>query len=424
MGGEEKPSSSSAPQKNILDDLPVTCDKGATIPCTRNPLSDKIKICKTKTNSKPMPPPLSDIPFFYILLGPPGCGKTNMWQNLINNKDFYRKQFHQIHVFSNSAHTLDPKEVGIPKERLHEGFDPVLIQSLMDKDQDELRREVCGGEDDNDPLDNGITPVNPYCAQRIRSYPESLQGVHPHNQKVTQRRKRKKEYIHRCFIFDDVVADLNRNEGWMIRLLYNRRHKGISVIFVTQKFRALSLEYRTVVNSVFVWEPVCEKECLAVYEEYSRLPRPAWNTLCREVWSARPHNFLLIRFDTKHGDPYRFYSCFDRLEVFNDDSTSRKIERKGNMKELLSTQTKEDVMPRESAEDIEKRSEAANDKGKKRKNQAESEEGKKKKSISMSLYHQERMRKMLSDQANTSLKDQLVAKTHARNQLFQHSARR
>ena len=58
-------------------------------------------------NGLDIPQPLQQSNFFYIIVGQPMSGKTNLWLNFINKrKHFYWKQFHKIYIFSNSLHTI------------------------------------------------------------------------------------------------------------------------------------------------------------------------------------------------------------------------------------------------------------------------------------------------------------------------------
>ena len=82
-------------------------------------------------NGHEVPPPLQKGNFFYIVVGQPSSGKTNLWLNFIKKrKCFYHKQFHKIYIFSNSLHTIKEK-INLPKEQLIHGFDLERLRGVL-----------------------------------------------------------------------------------------------------------------------------------------------------------------------------------------------------------------------------------------------------------------------------------------------------
>ena len=202
-----------------------------------------------------VPPPLQRGNFFYIVVGQPASGKTNLVMNLIlRKKCFYYKQFHKIYIFSASLHTIKQK-IKLPKEQLVHGFDIERLSEIIQHEKEEAE------EDDE------------------------------------------KNKIH--IIFDDVVSQIAKNLKPMLHLLYNRRHigGGISVILTTQKLTKVPLELRTVASALFFFNTRNKQETETLYDEYVGFKKPQLKKVLDFVFD-KPHNFLFLNFEKRHDEMY------------------------------------------------------------------------------------------------------------------------
>ena len=187
--------------------------------------------------------PLQQGHFFYIISGNPGSGKTNLALTLIKRrKKFYNKQFHKVYIFTPSAHTIG-ESLNIPADQIIEGLDIARLEEILEE-EDSL-------EDDE------------------------------------------KNKI--LFIFDDLVNMLNRNVTSVLRVIYNRRHigDGASVMFLTQKFNKLKLEYRSVATGIMLFSTKNKMELNTIFNEYIGVPRIVFQSVLDYVFDA-PHNFLYL----------------------------------------------------------------------------------------------------------------------------------
>ena len=187
--------------------------------------------------------PLQRGTFFYIITGQPSSGKTNLAMTLIKRrKKFYNKQFHKIYIFSPSIHTIK-ENLNIPADQIVEGLDLVRLNEIIEEEK---------ARDDDDK--------------------------------------------NKClFIFDDLVNMLNKDVKPVLHLIYNRRHigGGCSIMFLTQKFNKIKLEYRSVATGIMLFQTKNKMELNSLYQEYIGVPRPVFQSLLDYVFDA-PHNFLYL----------------------------------------------------------------------------------------------------------------------------------
>ena len=209
-----------------------------------------------------IPEPLQKSNFFYIMIGQPMSGKTNLWLNLINKrKKFYWKQFHKIYIFSNSLHTISNK-IKLPEDQLFNGFDVEELASIISAEEGEEK------EDSNKIL----------------------------------------------IVFDDVITQISRNMRIMLKLLYNRRHigSGISVIMTSQKYNKIPLEIRSVSTGIFFFETKNKSEIETLYDEYGNMKRPDFNKLLAFVFDKK-YNFLYMNLLNPVNAMY--YKIFNKLSI-------------------------------------------------------------------------------------------------------------
>lgn len=215
---------------------------------------DRLRITHKKMNCDnrmKVDQPLPDANPFFLLIGPPGSGKTNLLLNLFTEKGrFYNKCFDRVHFFSPSLHTIDGS-LDLPKERFHTQFED-LEQILAE---------------------------------------------------CEKRKKSDKDY--RCaLIFDDFShAFKGSNNKEMLRICQNRRHLGLSIFIVGQKLTKIPLELRASASALCWFFSPNGKEQTALREEFLLSYEPqAFQHFLRTVF-AESHDFIFV--DMKNGKVYK-----------------------------------------------------------------------------------------------------------------------
>ena len=190
--------------------------------------------------------------FFYMMIGGPGSGKTNLIVNLISRKGkFYYKKFDRIEFWSPSQHTIS-KKLKLPDERFHNNLDFDEMEIII----------------------NSLKPDT-----------KSL------------------------FIFDDCVSSLKKNIQIFLRLIYNRRHLNISIMLVSQVYNKIPAEIRKCASMLFFFHSNNKKEIDTIFDDFISLSRDDFKFICGLVFK-KAHSFLLIDTLTD-----KYYSNFDEIQI-------------------------------------------------------------------------------------------------------------
>ena len=208
----------------------------------------KMSADSTKGMEGVVPESLPKTPFAFLLVGPPGSGKSHLLMQLLTNKKLYGKKYEHVHWFSPSLGTL---KVPLPKENLHDALDFKAIDVVL--------KEL--------------------------------------GKSKTERA---------LFVFDDMVVDIEKQLRPFLKMIYNRRHlggRGISIIITTQKLSKIPLALRAAMSSVFLWKTTNKKEIKSTWEEFINIDVKDFERLLTYVWDA-PHNFLMLRLDVDESKRY------------------------------------------------------------------------------------------------------------------------
>jgi len=223
-----------------IDRIPMTCAE------------DDLKV----------PDPLQKNCFFYMIVGVPGSGKSNLVYSLISRKNFaYYRQFEYVVIFSASLHTLD-KKLGLPQEQLIGGFDEAKLQKQLDIVKKQEHRAL--------------------------------------------------------FIFDDVIASIKRGMPHFQKLIWNRRHqgKGISIMLVSQRLNAIPLEIRSASTGVFFFASKNNTELEILRKEFFGMKDPEFREILRNVFREK-FDFLYLNLTA--GEDKMIHRNFNLLEIERPD---------------------------------------------------------------------------------------------------------
>lgn len=103
-----------------------------------------------------------------------------------------------------------------------------------------------------------------------------------------------------CLIMDDVTASLKDNSirKKLRQLLYNRRHKHLSIFFLVQSYKSIHKDIRKIFNNIFAFR--CSKsEFEDIFDEVVESKKKYLDDIIQLVYDA-PHEFLFINLETQN----------------------------------------------------------------------------------------------------------------------------
>lgn len=166
-------------------------------------------------------------------------------------KNTYYKKFDKVYIFSNSFKTIT-EEIKLPIDRIYDGISELqdVVESLYDDD------------------------------------------------KV-------------LIILDDCISDI-KNDKFMMKLIYNRRHiaGGISIIIATQVYNKLALSLRKCANDLVLYNTSNKRELDSIYEDYICLEKKVYFDLVRYCFKDDKHTFIWIKNETG-----RFFKNFNEIII-------------------------------------------------------------------------------------------------------------
>ena len=191
-----------------------------------------------------------------LIIGKPGSGKTNLLFSLFKSKKLFRKVYDKIFLFQPSLSRA----------------------SMTDKIFDSLAED--------------------------QKYDEmSLENLQTVNDML-------EEDGNNCIIMDDMGAYLKDNaiKKLLKEMVYNRRHKHLSIFFLVQTWFSIEKDLRKLFSNMFIFR-VSKNELTNIFDEVVEQKKEIINDLSRLVYDV-PYNFLFI-----HTDSGRMFKNFDELII-------------------------------------------------------------------------------------------------------------
>ena len=198
--------------------------------------------------------PIDHYNFAMCIYGPSGSGKTSILLNLLRRGGMLWRKFDLIHVYSPSLHTSSV-DLCLPPDQIHESLDVEDLSKLIE----DLRIQKKEGGD---------------C--------ETL------------------------LVFDDVLSEIQEAPMKVFqKLVLNRAHAGISIIFTSQSYlRGLPPILRKNLDYVLQINTKNQNDLNAILSEHSSLKKDDYYDLLRFCFQ-HPHDFILFKND---GSVYRNFN--------------------------------------------------------------------------------------------------------------------
>jgi hypothetical protein len=119
-------------------------------------------------------------------------------------------------------------------------------------------------------------------------------------------------------ILDDVGMQLKgKNDKLLSQFVLNRRHVGLSIIVLVQKWNTIPTSIRANLSHVVLFRPKTLKERTSIVDELFDIPRGKVDELFRFVYEDSEldkYSFLLVDMSLVHSSKFLYYKGFDRIE--------------------------------------------------------------------------------------------------------------
>ena len=191
-----------------------------------------------------------------LVIGKPGSGKTNLLFSLFKSKKLFRKVFDKVFLFQPSLSRASMKDK--------------IFDSLPEEQKyDELTLENLQMVDDMFDADGN-----------------------------------------NCIIMDDMGAYLkdNATRKLLKEMVYNRRHKHLSIFFLVQTWFSIEKDLRKLFSNMFIFR-VSKNELTNIFEEVIEQKKEIITDLSKLVYDV-PYNFLFINTDSG-----RMFKNFDEIII-------------------------------------------------------------------------------------------------------------
>jgi len=190
-----------------------------------------------------------------LMIGKPGSGKTSLLYSFFKSKDIFKNTFDKIFLFQPEQSRASMKD------------------KLFDRINDQQKYEELTLEN----LDNVEANLS------------------EHNNVI---------------IFDDQGAYLkDKNIKKKLKeLVFNRRHKHLSIIFLCQTYMSLEKDIRKLFSNIFIFKS-SKKEIELIFDEHIELPNDYVLPIIKIVYDE-PFQYLFINTDSQ-----RLFKCLDEIII-------------------------------------------------------------------------------------------------------------
>ena len=100
----------------------------------------------------------------------------------------------------------------------------------------------------------------------------------------------------------------------LVSLLQNRRHIGLSVIILVQKWKDLPSGVRNNLTNVAIFRPKNNMEAEAVFGELLPMKKQMWEQIYDYIYDdSDKYNFLFVDMSLRVSYTYRYFKKFNEL---------------------------------------------------------------------------------------------------------------
>lgn len=116
-------------------------------------------------------------------------------------------------------------------------------------------------------------------------------------------------------IIDDCGSMLKGGlkEKMFNHLVKNRRHRHLSIICITQKFKDASTTHRSNLTHFIFFKPRNEMEMTSIYDEMIGQPRKYMHDIMNKLFDKR-FNHVMVDFTQHHGQGFQYYLNFRPID--------------------------------------------------------------------------------------------------------------
>ena len=189
-----------------------------------------------------------------LILGTPGSGKTNLIYSFLKSKHLLNKCYDKIFLFQPAESRVSMKDKLFDQLPEDQKFEELTLENLEE-------------------VDNNLD-----------------------------------EEGNNCLIFDDQGAYLKNNDikKLLKAMIMNRRHKHLSIFFLTQTFYSIEKDMRRLFSNIFIFR-VNKNELGNIFEEIVEDKKQHIPELIKICYD-KPHQFLMVNIASQ-----KMFSGFNEL---------------------------------------------------------------------------------------------------------------
>jgi hypothetical protein len=190
-----------------------------------------------------------------LFIGRPKSGKTSLLYSFFKSREIFKNTFDKIFLFQPEQSRASMKD------------------KLFDKIPDEQKYNELNLENLNE-VENNLSEYN------------------------------------NVILFDDMTAYLKDGEikKKLKELVFNRRHKHLSIIFLVQTYLSIEKDIRKLFSNIFVFK-CSKKEMEMIFDEVVELPKEYILPIMKIVYD-KPYQYLFINTDSQ-----RLFKNFDEILI-------------------------------------------------------------------------------------------------------------
>ena len=189
-----------------------------------------------------------------LILGTPGSGKTNLIYSFLKSKHLLNKCYDKIFLFQPAESRVSMKDKLFDQLPEDQKFEELTLENLEE-------------------VDNNLD-----------------------------------EEGNNCIIYDDMGAYLKNNDikKLLKAMIMNRRHKHLSIFFLTQTFYSIEKDMRRLFSNIFIFR-VNKNELGNIFEEIVEDKKQHIPELIKICYD-KPHQFLMVNIASQ-----KMFSGFNEL---------------------------------------------------------------------------------------------------------------